>query len=67
MTQFVAETVTHWVTIAHGSSVEYPHYEVIGKIESGSNVARNKWWCALNYTEPGQSSAQLIKSNIEAT
>ncbi|KAH9407073.1 hypothetical protein TYRP_023788 [Tyrophagus putrescentiae] len=58
---FVTEKVTHWTTIVHGGSVEYPNFEVVGKLESGWNVSQSKWWCSLNYTEPGQSSARLIK------
>ncbi|KAH9399758.1 hypothetical protein TYRP_017750, partial [Tyrophagus putrescentiae] len=41
-------------------SVEYPHFQVVGKLESGWNVSQLKWLGFLNYTKPGQSvSAEL--------
>lgn len=63
--EFVTETVSHWTSIVHGASVEYPNFDIVGRLESGLNVNNYKWWCALNFTEPGQSTAQQIKSNLE--
>lgn len=63
--EFVTETVSHWTSIVHGASVEYPNFDIVGRLESGLNVNNYKWWCALNFTEPGQSTAQQIKSNLK--
>lgn len=65
VTEFVTDTVFHWSSIVYGSSVKYPNFEIVGKIEPGVSVANHNWWCALNFTEPGQSSARQVKSNLK--
>ncbi|KAH9402923.1 hypothetical protein TYRP_015687, partial [Tyrophagus putrescentiae] len=62
--EFVTETVTHWTSIVHGANINYPNFEIVTTLESNLSVSSNKWWCALNYTEPGQSSAKLLANNI---
>ncbi len=66
--EFVAETVAHWASIVNGASVEYPQFEIVGTLQSSSlgAASSHRWWCALNFTESGQSSARLVKSNLKA-
>ncbi len=68
ITQFVAEHQNigqMWSSIIHGSSIAYPNFEIITRLNSNfSNKGHGNWWCVLSISQPEQNGQnRLVRSN----
>lgn len=67
MTEFVVKRHIPWLSTVHGDSVAYPNFDIVTRLNGTSNrTDKDRWWCVLQISQPGQADYRLIRSKMRA-